>query len=90
MYHVLVDESSELLTTELRKAFQKFQASFKSSSKLGDLDLETRFFHALAQMEYLGIIAMNEDNSCRLVYLPASMALNNEKDPSDEAPIEED
>lgn len=74
MYHVLVDSNCETQQTDLNLAFEKFKAMLVNS-KLSNCTLESRFFNALGQLEYTGVVVMGSEGIIRLVYLPTFTTL---------------
>lgn len=74
LYHAIVDSNSESLQTDMLIAFEKFKA-YLYETKIEKCDIQSRFFNALSQLEFIGAIVMASDDSFKLLYLPTSVAL---------------
>lgn len=77
MYHVLVDLNTETQQTDINLTFEKFKA-LVINSKLPNCTIESRFYNALGQLEYIGAIVMGSEGVLRLVYLPTYFKPDND------------
>lgn len=73
MYRLLLDFYTKASNVNLDQLYNAFTAI--TSFKIDKCDLEARFFSALAQLEYIGVVSSLNENFVKITYLSSKAAL---------------